>query len=105
MYADAGARYPEEGEWARRGEDSVLLDALHRRVPVTHLSGRGWLFLYTWHGRNTFSREHHLRLASFTAPTAFLRSREQEIRRAVAHYPVARPLAVIGREGPAFVLS
>ncbi|HYH82369.1 MAG TPA: glycosyltransferase [Longimicrobium sp.] len=105
MYADTGVRYPEEGPWARRGEDSALLDALHARVPVAHLAGMGWLFLYTWHGRNTFPREHHLRMASFTAPTAWLLDREDEIRRALAFYPVSRPLAVIGREGPAFVLS
>lgn len=95
-------RYPESGRFAQRGEDSVLLDSLTERVPVAGLRGQGHLYLYTYHGRNTFDRDHHHRMAIFSRSAAELRSREDLIRRAMGHYPVPRPYLVVGRDGPAF---
>ncbi|MET0553825.1 MAG: glycosyltransferase [Vicinamibacteria bacterium] len=104
-YRDRRFRYPEEGAFARQGEDTMYLYALCDAVPVVPLRHQGHLYLYTYHGRNTFSKEHHHRLAQFGAPAAYLQDREAVIRQASAHYPVPRPFAVVGSDGPAFVVN
>ncbi|HEU4888595.1 MAG TPA: glycosyltransferase [Thermoanaerobaculia bacterium] len=105
MFNDARFRYPEEGPFARQGEDSVLLEKIHAAVPVAPLSGVGHLYLYQYHGKNTFSREHHLRLASFRMPSPFVQSKAEVLREAVGHYPMARPVVIMGREGRVFAMS
>jgi len=105
MARDARFRYPEEGQFARAGEDSVLLTALSRNAPVAPLSGAGYLYLYQYHGRNTFSREHHYRLSSCRTTVAHLNQNADKIREAARHCPIAKPCFVIGRDGPAFALN
>jgi glycosyltransferase involved in cell wall biosynthesis len=102
---DGRFRYPEHGPAARQGEDSALLESLHATLPVAHLSGVGQMYLYQYHGRNTFSREHHYRLAGFCMPTGYLNDHADKLRDAARHYPIPRPIYVVGREGPAFALS
>jgi glycosyltransferase involved in cell wall biosynthesis len=105
MRRTIGLRYPEAGPRARRGEDSVLLERLHAEAAVTHLRGAGHLFLYQYHGRNTFSRAHHRALGDYRRTSvAHLRAHERELRDAAAYYRMPAPLAVIGREGTAFTL-
>jgi FkbM family methyltransferase len=105
MRRDLRVRYPEDGPYARQGEDSVLLDNLCRATNVTHLRGAGHLYLYQYHGRNTFPREHHYRLSNCRTAVAHLRENAARIREAVAHYPIARPCFVVGRDGPAFAID
>jgi glycosyltransferase involved in cell wall biosynthesis len=105
MRRDLRARYPEDGPNARQGEDSVLLDSLWRATTVAHLRGAGHLYLYRFHGRNTFPREHHYRLSYCRTDVAHLRENAARIREAVAHYPIARPCFVVGRDGPAFAID
>jgi glycosyltransferase involved in cell wall biosynthesis len=100
MFADPRFRYPESGPYARQGEDSVLLEQIHAAVPVAHLSGAGHLYLYEYHGRNTFSRAHHLNLANYGTSTSYLLERARELREALDYYALPRPLAIVGREGP-----
>lgn len=104
MARDSAPAYPEDGPFARRGEDSVLLTTLLATVPVAHLHGEGRLWLYTYHGANTFPEEHHRRLSSFGAPRHVLMERAGAIRDAVAHLPVPRPAIVAGRDGVAFAI-
>jgi glycosyltransferase involved in cell wall biosynthesis len=105
MRRDLGCRYPEEGPAARQGEDSVLLAGLFRTTKVAHLRGAGHLYLYQYHGRNTFPREHHYRMSRCCTTLAHLHENADCIRDAVAHYPIAKPCFVIGREGPAFAID
>lgn len=105
MSKQDGARYPEAGPYARRGEDSVLLSALHEAGDVAALEDHGHLYLYAYHGRNTFEKAHHTRLASVCRTVSELQERTQLIRDAMAHYPVAKPYLVLGRDGPAFTLA
>jgi glycosyltransferase involved in cell wall biosynthesis len=105
MFRDDRFRYPETGPEARRGEDSVLLDALCDAVEVSAAKDLGHLYLYTYHGRNTFSRDHHYRMAAFGRSTSDIQGKLRTIRAAMAHYPIARPYAVVGREGQCFVLE
>ena len=98
-------RYPEDGPWARQGEDSVLLDTIWRGTKVTSLRNAGYLYLYRSHGENTFSREHHYRLSYCRTTVARLRENADRIREAARHYPIARPCFVVGREGAAFAID
>jgi glycosyltransferase involved in cell wall biosynthesis len=106
MHRDARFRYPESGPDARRGEDWLFMESVYGCIPVASLRGVGHLYLYRYHGRNTFSREHHSNLRAERS-----RSNEQllldvdKLQEAIRCYPIARPCSVVGREGPAFVLS
>jgi glycosyltransferase involved in cell wall biosynthesis len=105
MFRDKRFRYPEDGPYARQGEDSVFLAELYQTVPVAPLSGAGHLYLYQYHGRNTFSREHHYRMISCRTSNAHLHQHADKLREAARHYPLARPYFVVGREGLAFALN
>ncbi len=105
MFRDPQFRYPEEGDYAKRGEDSVLLEQLAARIPIAELSGMGHLYLYQWHGGNTFPKEHHYRMAQCGAPRAFLEERAAQIRDALDYYEIARPAVVAGPDGPSFYIG
>lgn len=105
MFRDARFKYPEDGPFARQGEDSIFLETLYHSVPVAHLGGAGHLYLYQYHGRNTFPREHHYRMSSCRTSNAHLQENADRLREAARHYPIPRPYFVVGREGPAFALS
>ena len=105
MYKDGRFRYPESGSLAQRGEDSVLLYQIYDTVPVFAAKGMGHLYLYTYHGRNTFDRDHHYRMSAFSRSVSDLQKAREVIRGAMAHYAVAKPYIAIGCDGPAFVLN
>jgi glycosyltransferase involved in cell wall biosynthesis len=105
MRRDSRYRYPEEGPYCRQGEDSALLEHLFRGGNVANLAGAGYLYLYQYHGRNTFSRDHHYRLSNCRTSIAHLNENADKLREAVRHYPIAKPCFVVGREGPAFALN
>jgi glycosyltransferase involved in cell wall biosynthesis len=105
MFRDDRFRYPESGPMSRQGEDSVLLSQIHATVPVAHASGLGYLYLYQYHGRNTFSREHHYHMANFRTSTAQIKENATKLREAVAYYAIAKPVVVVAQEGPVFALG
>jgi hypothetical protein len=105
MHRDARFRYPESGPDARRGEDWMFMESVHASVPIAARTGAGHLILYRYHGGNTFSHEHHLRLCTERArPNAQLLQDAARLQEAIRCYPIARPCSVVGREGLAFVL-
>jgi hypothetical protein len=65
----------------------------------------GYLYLYTYHGRNTFDGEHHYRMGIFSRSVSELERVRAVICGAMAHYPVPKPYLVVGRDGPAFFLN
>jgi glycosyltransferase involved in cell wall biosynthesis len=105
MFKDDRFRYPEVGPYSRSGEDSALLHALCDAVAVVAARDLGHLYLYTYHGRNTFTKGHHYRMAAFGRSISDLKARRDTICAAMAHYPVAKPYLVVGRDGPAFGLD
>lgn len=102
MFKDARFSYPESGPYARRGEDSALLNQLCQTVPIARLSGMGHLYLYQFHGRNTFPKEHHYHIATCGASNQTVLARADKIREAVQYFSIAKPVAVLGKNGPAF---
>ena len=105
MFKDERFRYPESGPFAQRGEDSMLLYKIYETVGVVAAKDVGYLYLYTFHGRNTFDREHHYRMSLFSRSVSELEREKEVIRGAMAHYPVAKPYLAVGRDGPAFFLN
>lgn len=105
MLRDSRFKYPEDGPFARQGEDSIFLETLYRSVSVAHLSGAGHLYLYQYHGRNIFSREHHYHMSNCRTSNAHLQENAARLREAARYYPIPRPYVVVGREGPAFALG
>lgn len=102
MTRDARFRYPESGRYAHLGEDWALMMELHEQVRVQHLGGRGHLYLYTYHGRNSWSAAHHAKLRIRSRSGAEIVAREPEIRAAIAYYAVPSPVRVHGGDGPVF---
>jgi glycosyltransferase involved in cell wall biosynthesis len=104
MRRNPSFRYPEEGPYARRGEDSVLLANLYRTVPVSAVRGMGHLYLYQFHGKNAFPREHHYGIAASGVGIQILNEKQTEIRETINLSGIVRPLVVVGREGPAYAV-
>ncbi len=102
---DPEFRYPEHGPYRHLGEDWALLIALHRRVPVHHLSGQPQLYVYTFHGRNVFPAGHHDRLRIRSRPRGDLLADEPRIRSAVATLGLRPPVTVAGADGVAFTIG
>lgn len=105
LFKDDRFRYPEIGQYSQQGEDTIFLYSLYDSVPVIPFTGMGYLYLYTYHGRNTFSKEHHYRLSQFSPTAVELHQRAEKIRQAVTHYPIQKPVVVVGRDRPAFALN
>lgn len=95
-YRDASLRYPEDGHAAVRGEDSALLEGLMEREAVLPLGGLGHLYVYTYHGANTFPLEHHRGQLSRVAAPGFVHERRKALDAALAWYPLPRPYALHG---------
>jgi glycosyltransferase involved in cell wall biosynthesis len=98
-------RYPESGVHANSGEDSVFIDQLAATGAVVGLAGNAHLYLYHYHGRNTFPERHHHHIASFGVGKDVLERNEDRIREALVFAEIARPAVVAGRDGPAFVVA
>jgi glycosyltransferase involved in cell wall biosynthesis len=106
MRRDLRFRYPESGPSARKGEDCAFMEAVYSALPVAALNGAGYLYLYRYHGRNTFSREHHFRLcAARSHSNAYLVRNGASLQQAIRYYPISRPCMVVGREGPVLALN
>lgn len=60
MVKSVAARYPEDGNYANAGEDTFLLYRLYKGgVKIANLSSRAYLYLYSFHGTNTWAKAHH----------------------------------------------
>jgi glycosyltransferase involved in cell wall biosynthesis len=105
MFKDERFRYPEIGDYAERGEDTSLLADICDTLPVTCLQDHGYLYVYAYHGRNTFGEDHHQALRESSLPVEHLLKRESLLRKALSYYPFSRPFTVYSREHPAFIVT
>jgi glycosyltransferase involved in cell wall biosynthesis len=105
MTHDRQFRYPESGPRAHFGEDWSLLTDLHRQVPVSYVRDQGHLYLYNYHGHNTFPAAHHKKLRIRSRPGAAIAERELEVRAAMAYYAVPNPVWVHGSDGLVFCID
>jgi glycosyltransferase involved in cell wall biosynthesis len=73
-----------------RDEDGQLRDILRNSMEVAVLSGQGYLNLYSYHGSNTWSHDHHRSIHSSHDPE-YLRGRENVVIQAIGHYDIPSP--------------
>jgi glycosyltransferase involved in cell wall biosynthesis len=99
-------RYPESGETASRGEDSVVVEQLLTMNALQVLSGVPELYLYVSHGQNTWSQDHHKFLAQRLALSkGLLMRREVQLRKGLEPFGDFLNGAVVhGFNGVAFAL-
>lgn len=106
MFKDPRFRYPEAGADAERGEDDALIDQMYPVIRIVALSGAGHLYVYTYHGRNTFSRDHHVRLAIESAsPSERILARRETLEQALAYYRLPMPYVVRSRDERTLVIN
>lgn len=99
FYKDKNLSYISSGEDARRGEDSAFLENIFLTAPVATLSGKGHLYIYTYHNSNTFSEaRHRLITQKYGLPAAELWNREKAIRQVMDVYGLPSPVRITGRE-------
>jgi glycosyltransferase involved in cell wall biosynthesis len=73
--------YPESGATSERGEDAEVLFQLRRKTKVAFFSNPADLYIYVYHGHNTFDMEHHKFLASrFCEPREYMTAHRAEIQ-------------------------
>lgn len=60
MYRHLAVSYPNSGDYANAGEDSYILYRLYQSgVKVALLPDKAYLYIYCFHGKNTWAEEHH----------------------------------------------
>src|SRR5262245_49903639 len=103
----SAGRYPESGPTSRRSEDAAFTRSLLKRCSVATLSGCGWLYVYVFHGANTWDASHHLRIVRATGMDADdLRQRRSELLDAAASYALTPDITVRDHLGaPVFAFA
>lgn len=96
---DASLRYPEEGPESRRGEDTALLGKLAASRPIAILADEPWLYLYTYHGANTFGRDHHQRLTPMMTDADRVLRHEERLRETITRLDLPKPVRILGPAG------
>jgi glycosyltransferase involved in cell wall biosynthesis len=106
MYKDTRFRYPETGPSSIRGEDDALIDQMYPVIKVVDLTGVGYLYVYNYHGKNTFPKRHHARLAiQSSSDLEFIRCHYTELTQALAYYRLPIPYAVRTADDTVFVYN
>ena len=75
-------------------------------LKISALSEVGYLYVYTFHGKNTFPKDHHARLAIQSASDLeFIWDRHKALLQALDHYLLPMPYVVRTAEEVAFVYN
>jgi glycosyltransferase involved in cell wall biosynthesis len=89
---DARFRYPESGQYSTQGEDTVFLAQYIDSGKIARLSGQGYIYVYRYHGNNTFPEAHHQWIADLHAcEPIFVQQRMMPLLSALAYYPLPEP--------------
>jgi glycosyltransferase involved in cell wall biosynthesis len=95
-------RFPPED---RKHEDSHFRDELiARHKSLSLIQGKGWLYLRVYHGKNTWSRSHHLAGIRARARSVYQIQRQEDVlTEALRNYEWDHStVQVMGRDGLAF---
>lgn len=97
-------RYPSSGIHARAGEDSVLAHQLCEQGKVILLRHKGYLHVYSYHGKNVFDIEHHRGISRHRSVTisTLLKNRDR-IAATMDFLQLGTRISVSGRDGVAFI--
>lgn len=97
-------RYPTTGHHCSAGEDSILaLGLLEDEDSVLLLNGVGYLHMYTFHGKNVWDVEHHMKISKERSLTAqHILAHRDRVAATLDYLNLDGPVLVTGREGLAF---
>ncbi|MCB0706621.1 MAG: glycosyltransferase family 2 protein [Saprospiraceae bacterium] len=96
---DAKFRYPESGQYSTQGEDSVFLGQYIDSGKVARLSGKGYIYVYRYHGTNTFPEQHHQWIADLHAcDPEFVHQRMKPLVKALTYYPLPQPYTFFAKK-------
>jgi glycosyltransferase involved in cell wall biosynthesis len=103
----APIRYRETGHDSQFGEDTAVALQLRQAGGLHLMPSPSYLYVYIYHGGNTWAAEHHRMLADRLAISrGLLLRREAELREGLGAYDFgAGAVTVCGSNGPAFVLG
>jgi len=102
MYRRIDAGYPEEGQYAWKGEDTVFAQHLLRRGAVGVVSPPG-TYVRIFHGANAWDRIHHWQIAVHRSQTvATLNLSRDIIENSLFRFGISPPVKVMARDGVAF---
>ncbi len=98
-------RYPSSGNNCSAGEDSVLAySLLKNEEKVLLMSGYGNMQMYTFHGKNVWDVEHHMKISRERAlPVDHLIQNRERISKTLDYLKLDSQIKVTGREGLAFI--
>ena len=92
---DVLPKYPETGPSALKGEDLLAMRMLIAAGRCGVLRGAGCLYMYVFHGSNTWNESHHTRIVRITAMDAGrLRDELTVIMKAVSEFKCGMRLTV-----------
>jgi glycosyltransferase involved in cell wall biosynthesis len=97
-YKDAVPQYDDS---LTRDEDAGMeFQLIEAGTPTVVLNGAGYLYMYVYHGRNTFDKEHHLSLTRrFGVESQTLRQRRALIDSALRQYGFEGVVSVADHNG------
>ena len=89
-------RYPTTGPNCKKGEDDYLIELmLSKGAALAGLSGEGPIYLYQFHGSNTFSKNHHMNIAMVrSASEETMQQQLPSIYKALEEYILPFPLGI-----------
>lgn len=98
-------RYPSAGHWCSAGEDSVLAYQMLQQDEdsVALLSGFGYMQMYSYHGKNVWDLDHHLKISRERCLNSdVILKHRNRICSAIDYLKLEGAIKVMGREGIAF---
>ncbi len=101
------SRYPSSGDKCRTGEDTVFSNHLLKcGAEIDVLSGRGYMQVYTYHGKNVFDLEHHAILSRIRShDRKIMIENRGEICNTLRYLQFEGTTKVMGRDGLAFTYT
>lgn len=103
---DFSFRYPSSGDWARAGEDSVMVGDVCRvdQSQLSLLSDHGYLQIYSFHGKNVWDVEHHLKISEVRGmPRSYMIRHRELLSQTLKYMDFAESVSVMGSDGLAFI--
>ncbi|MGI9570307.1 MAG: glycosyltransferase family A protein [Desulfobulbia bacterium] len=97
-------RYPSSGIHASAGEDSILAHDLCEESKVILLRDKGFLHVYSFHGKNVWDVEHHQGISRLRSlGVSHMIKNRSNITRTLDQLKLSDRVEVYGRDGLAFV--
>jgi glycosyltransferase involved in cell wall biosynthesis len=94
MFKKKQIRYPESGAFAKAGEDTIFFNKINISMKIARLSNCGYLYVYTYHGKNTYQQQHHMRLIKEFGCLPHTAALECDLRTAISYYSLETPYYV-----------